>query len=200
MVLVGTVLAGGHSSRMGGGNKFQLEIGGVSLIDRVRRRLAPQVDCLVASVAQNSHLYELGMVTIADRAADRGPLGGMEAVFGWCSGVFSDALVVTVPADTPFIPLDLVGRLQSARAEKETDIAIAASASGVHHAIGLWPAALAETISEWLTNPKHRAIKDFLKGQTHAIARFVDEPDPFFNINTPDDLIEGVRRAGGDLS
>lgn len=105
MVRLGVLLAGGRSRRMGGGDKFRRELMGTTLIERVRSRVDQQVDCLAVSGARQSRLYDLGMLVIEDGIVDAGPLGGIHAALRWAYGAFGEqAIVLTVPADTPFIP------------------------------------------------------------------------------------------------
>lgn len=103
MLHVGVVLAGGRSTRMGGGHKFLREIAGVTLLDRVIERLRPQVDLLVVSTAGNSSPLDSGLTIVTDVFADAGPLAGIHAAAAWAKrAVGADARIVTVPADTPF--------------------------------------------------------------------------------------------------
>lgn len=114
---------------MGGGDKFRRELMGTTLIERVRSRLDQQVDCLAVSAARQSRPYDLGMLVIEDEIADAGPLGGIHSALRWAHGVLGrQAAVLTVPADTPFIPIDLASRLDQARQAGAADVAVAVSA------------------------------------------------------------------------
>jgi molybdopterin-guanine dinucleotide biosynthesis protein A len=110
--IVGIVLAGGRSSRMGGGDKCLQPLGGKPMLTYVLARLRPQVSDIVIS-ANSDRFGGFGAPVVADNVSGfQGPLAGVEAALTWIAanhaGVSS---AVTVPGDTPFIPDDLVRRL-----------------------------------------------------------------------------------------
>jgi molybdenum cofactor guanylyltransferase len=195
MVTTGLLLAGGRSRRMGGANKLLCKVSDMRLLDRAITRLRPQVALLVISANGNAgDVTDPGLPVVEDgRFAGRGPLAGILAGMRWSQAVGdSDALVVSSPADTPFLPLDLVRRLTAERGAANTDTAVAASGGRVHHAIAAWPAALADDLEAWLASGRSSAIRDFLASRTSVTVTFAAAYDPFFNINTPDDLQRAV--------
>ncbi|WP_414130267.1 NTP transferase domain-containing protein [Rhizobium jaguaris] len=106
--------------------------------------------------------------------------------------------IVTVPIDSPFFPSDLVGRLAQAIVSRD-EIAIAASLSRDHPVFGLWPVSIADDLEIWLLKDDKRRVRDFLARHTvrtvdfATIQTLIGPLDPFFNINTPDDLIAAER-------
>jgi molybdopterin-guanine dinucleotide biosynthesis protein A len=102
--------------------------------------------------------------------------------------------VLTVPTDTPFVPLDLVDRLIGARDAAGTEMAFALSAGRLHPVVGLWPVRLAPLL-------RHALIHENIRRADRWTARFnlvhvpfaVDPIDPFFNINTREDLAEAEK-------
>ncbi len=119
-----------------------------------------------------------------------GILAGMDRLAAERPG--EDSLV-SVAADTPFVPDDLVERLHAARAAAGTPIACAASGGRRHHAIGLWPVALREDLRAALSAGERR-LGQWAGRHGVAVAEWPAEPlDPFFNINTPADLAEAER-------
>jgi molybdopterin-guanine dinucleotide biosynthesis protein A len=192
VVTVGLILAGGRSRRMGGGDKFLLSLDHENLLQHTRRRLAPQVARIAVSVNGNGpSVAGLGLDIIEDLSglADRGPLGGILAGLCWAAreaGPASD--VLSVPADTPFLPLDLADRLRSARQAAGAEIAVAASAGRVHFAVGLWPAGVAAELAVWLRGQQRSAIHAFLAGRSVATVDFAGPYDSLLNVNAPLDL------------
>lgn len=193
----GVILAGGLSSRMGQ-DKSRIRLGGTALIDRAARRLRPQVSA-VAVNANGPVLFERGeeLPVFADLDAARaGPLGGVLAALDYARRDHPDAShVATVPTDSPFFPTDLVARF-SRVIDAPDRIAVARSASGLHPVFALWPVALAADLADWLAGGGALRVRSYL--ERHQ-AREVTFPlietargdfDPFFNINTPDDLDE----------
>ncbi|MFL5015969.1 MAG: NTP transferase domain-containing protein [Rhizobium sp.] len=106
--------------------------------------------------------------------------------------------VVTVSVDCPFFPADLVARLTAA-VEHPSQIAIAVSEGRSHPVFGLWPVTLAADLEAWIASDEKRRVRDFLLRHDVTEVAFPLHPtrasllDPFFNINTPDDLVEAER-------
>jgi molybdopterin-guanine dinucleotide biosynthesis protein A len=128
---------------------------------------------------------------IADERPDfSGPLAGLLAGLDFSASHFpEEADVVTLPADTPFLPLDLVARLFEARREAGADIAMARSGGREHHLAALWPVSLAEALRQSLFDEDLRKVGAFAARFRLAHADWPAEPfDPFFNVNTPEDF------------
>ncbi|WP_439627284.1 molybdenum cofactor guanylyltransferase MobA [Shinella sp.] len=195
--ILGVILAGGLSSRMGQ-DKARIRLGGAALIDRAARRLRPQVSA-VAVNANGPVLFERGeeLPVFADLDAARaGPLGGVLAALDYAKRHHPEAShVATVPTDSPFFPTDLVARLARVVDTPER-MAVARSVSGLHPVFALWPVTLATDLSEWLAGGGALRVRSYLERHQARDITFplIDTPrgefDPFFNINTPDDLDE----------
>ncbi len=192
--IVGCILAGGLSRRMGGGDKSLMVLAGVPLVARVEARLAPQVDHLIVNAnGDRDRFAGLGRLVVADGLPDHpGPLAGLLAALDFAAAhVPAAEAVVTAPADSPLVPADLVSRLIAAT--KVGEAAYAASASGVHPVFGLWPLALAEPLRAFLGSGERRVL-DFARRVGAREVRFpatrigAAEVDPFVNINRPEDL------------
>lgn len=202
--LHGVILAGGLASRMGGGDKALRAVGGRSLFDRVIERLRPQVGAMAINAnGDPTRLAGFGLPVIADQRDDRpGPLGGVLAGLDWAAGEEASH-ILTVAADTPFFPADLGPRLAAA-ATCETPIALAATPddrpgregrAARHPTFGLWPVSLREDLRTALAEGVRKVV---LWTDRHGAATvlFGAEPfDPFFNVNTPDDIAVAERIA-----
>ncbi|MEM6491295.1 MAG: molybdenum cofactor guanylyltransferase MobA, partial [Pseudomonadota bacterium] len=191
-VVVGVVLAGGLARRMGGGDKGEKRIGGAPMLQRVLDRLAPQVSALAINAnGDPSRFAGFGAPVIADAAPDHpGPLAGVLAAMDWARGLDPRPdWIVTAPVDAPFLPLDLVDRLQSAARENGTPLAVAASGERTHPVVGLWSPALRDDLAGALIDEGLRKIDRWTARHGCAVAAWTLEPiDPFFNVNTPGDL------------
>lgn len=191
----GVILAGGLSARMGQ-DKARTRLGGLTLLDRTARRLRPQVSALAVN-ANGPVLFEPGaeLPVFADLDLSRsGPLGGVLAALDHARRNHPGAShVATVPTDSPFLPADLVARLARAIDTPER-IAAARSASGPHPVFALWPTALFDDLSAWLAGGGALRVRSYLERHQAREVLFpaIETPrgalDPFFNINTPDDL------------
>ena len=184
---LGVILAGGLATRLGGGDKGLLTLGGGTILSHVIARLEPQV----AAVALNANgdaarFEELGLPVISDSISGfAGPLSGVLAGLDWAAAKGASH-IVTVAADTPFFPCDLVPQLQLAAETAGKDIALARTPDGRHPTFGLWPTALRDDLRTALQDGLRKVV---LWTDKHGAATAVFADDTaFFNVNTPDDL------------
>ncbi len=188
---LGVILAGGQARRMGGGDKALLMLGGHSLLARVVDRLAPQVEGLALNAnGATSRFAAFGLPVISDTVEGfAGPLAGVLAGLDWAAEQGADQ-IVTAAADTPFFPRDLVEKLQAAGGS----IALAASPHtrrGLvrHPTFGLWPVDLREDLRAALLAGTRKVV-DWTDRHNTTMAEFSNQPfDPFFNLNTPEDML-----------
>ena len=199
--IVGVILAGGRSQRMGGGDKGLRALGSRTMLAHVALGLAPQVGHVIVNANGDAARFEaLGLPVVADAAQDfAGPLAGILAGMRWAAANFQDARrIVTVPGDAPFMPQDLVSRLVAASDAVGGAIAVAQSDGVLHHVTALWPVALAEALAMALEQ-RERQVGNWAALQGIAAVPFdlvrIDGQtvDPFFNVNTPDDFLEAAR-------
>lgn len=192
MKVVGLLLAGGLSRRMGGGDKALRLLGGVSLLDRVIDRLRPQVEALVLNAnGAPARFARFGLPVVPDSVPDfAGPLAGVLAGLDWTALHRPDcAYVVSVATDAPFLPRDLVARLTAGIEEAQADLACAASGGQAHPVIGLWPVRLREDLRRAVVEEGIRKVDQWTARHRLVTAAFASEPvDPFFNANRPEDL------------
>jgi len=185
----GVILAGGQATRMGGGDKGLLRLGGVTLLGRVIERLEPQVAglCLNAN-GDAARFAAYGLPVVADEVEGfAGPLAGVLAGLDWAATKGAEH-IVTAAADTPFFPGDLVPRLQMAAEDQGKPIALARTDNGRHPTFGLWPVALRDDLRVALGDGVRKVVQ-WTDSHGAAMADFpTGRFDPFFNVNTPEDL------------
>jgi molybdenum cofactor guanylyltransferase len=196
---VGVVLAGGLARRMGGGDKARIRVGGRTILESVLSRLAPQCRRLVLNAAGDTERFaDTGLAVVSDSVPDyAGPLAGILAGLDWASGAAPDvAWLVSAPSDCPFLPRDLVARLHHARAAADGQLACASSAGRRHPVAALWPIALCEELRRALTEEGVRKVEQWTARYGLAVAEWPATPvDPFFNVNTPEEVAEAERLA-----
>lgn len=185
--IVGVILAGGRSRRLGDHDKTFLELAGRSLLAHVLARLAPQVDLLaINSNAPAKAFAAFGLAVIADRKPGYlGPLAGIHAGLS----TWPDRRLVTVAVDLPLLPRDLVARLARATG------ACRYASDGARHALALlWEPGQADAVEQFLDRGG-RSLRDWLA--LHGSPVHFDptaDADLFLNINTADDLRHAARR------
>ena len=184
----GVILAGGLSRRMGGGDKGLIPLQGQPMLAHVIARLRPQVEELALNANGPPERFEaFGLKVLPDDLPQYpGPLAGVLAGMEWAASRGASHLL-TAAADTPFFPQDLGSRLS-----KAGDFAIAASrdAEGAlwqHPTFGLWPVALRQDLRQALLGGLRR-LRDWTEAHGAVIVEFEGPSDPFFNVNTPEDL------------
>ena len=197
--ICGVILAGGLARRMGGGDKSLLTLGGRPVLDRVIERLRPQVSEMALNANGDPRRFAAYDLTVlADTEPDfPGPLAGVLAGLDWAASRGASH-VVSVAADSPFFPTDLVNRFWAASVESGLPIALAATDDPDRGPLrqptfGLWPVALCEDLRAAI---RAGARKIVLWADRHgaAVVGFPAEPfDPFFNLNRPEDMVIAER-------
>ncbi len=194
---LGVLLAGGLARRMGGGDKPMRLVHGRTILDRVIERFAPQCDGLILNAnGDPARFASLGLPVVADDVEGfAGPLAGILAALDWAAAHRPDIeTVASVSADSPFIPTDLVARLEAARRSAGVPLACAASDGRTQPPIGLWPVAFREDLRHALVIDGERKIDRWTARHGCAAAEWSADPhDPFFNANTPEDLDHAER-------
>jgi len=189
---IGVLLAGGLARRMGGGDKPLRTIAGRPLLDLVIERMRPQVSALVLNAnGDPARFAAYGLPVVADSVADNpGPLAGVLAGLDWAAEhCLNCPLVVSVPTDAPFLPTDLVARMEAQMAEEGADLACVASGGQTHPVIGLWPVRLRHELRHAVSDEGVRKVDVWTARYRLATVAFSDQPfDPFFNANRPEDL------------
>ena len=190
----GVILAGGLSRRMGGGDKGLLTLGGTTLLNRVIDRIAPQVTDLALNANGNPDRFGmLGLPVLPDPVPGfPGPLAGVLAGLDWAAGLGAET-VVTVAADTPFFPQDLVSGLVRESRGMAHPLVLAATLDRAnkrsrHPTFGLWPVALRDDLRNTLATGLRKVV---LWTDRHGGREALFSPngtEPFFNVNTPGDL------------
>lgn len=199
--IAGIILAGGLSRRMGGGDKTLLGLGGRPLLGHVVARLAPQVGSLALSAnGDPARFAAIGLSVLADTVEGHaGPLAGILTGLEWAAANTACEALVTAAGDTPFLPIDLVERLAAAAAGRPGSVAVASSSGRRHPTFALWPLGLRQALRHFLVDEDNRRVSAFVERHDFVEVEFPlsalggSEIDPFFNINTPDDLAVAER-------
>ena len=196
------LLAGGLARRMGGGDKPMRTIGGKTILERVIARLTPQCDGLILNAnGDRARFASFGLPVIADSVADfPGPLAGILAALDWMAANRPEVThVLSAAADCPFLPRDLVDRLEQARVQENAELAVASSGGQTHPVVGLWSVHLRGELRHALVKEDIRKIDRWTARYPLATVSWPVTPlDPFFNANTVDDIAEAERLAALD--
>ena len=196
------MLAGGRAKRMNGADKPMLTLAGKSLMQHVVGCAAPQVDeLLINANGDTGRFAAFGRTVVADSIDGYpGPLAGILTGFDWTKQNRPDAQwLVSFACDCPFLPGDLVDRLIAAANAAKVPVSIAASGKRHHPVFTAWRTDLPLSADEILRKRGLRKADSLVENFPNVRVDFDTKPiDPFFNINTPDDLAvaESLMRDG----
>ena len=191
--VVGCVLAGGLSRRMGVEKAF-IPLGGEPLIQHVMSRLDRQVGRTVLNANGDANRFRsIFEIIVPDSIVGSvGPLAGVLAGLEWTrDNVPYASWVMTVACDSPFIPRNMFTQMGAAVEAAGADIACASSGGRTHPVFGLWPVRLADDLRRAILEEDIRKVDIWTSRYKVVQVEFAAEPfDPFFNANTPDDIVK----------
>jgi molybdenum cofactor guanylyltransferase len=190
--VVGVLLAGGLSRRMGGGDKCLRQLGGRTILSRVVACAVGQVDALALNANGDPARFKDYDLPVIPDVIDgyAGPLAGVLSGLDWAAREWPDChWVASFPTDAPFAPDDLVARLMAAVSDQGADMVCASSNGRRHPVIGLWPVALRGALRKAMVEDGVRKVDAWTGAYKLACVNYPVAPfDPFFNTNRPDDL------------
>ncbi len=182
--ITGLILAGGMGRRMGQRDKGLQLFRGKPMAQWAIERLKPQVDSILINANQNAEAYAaFGYPVVADQVQGfAGPLAGLHAGLLECT----TPLLVTVPCDSPFLPLDLVARLRAALEANNAKLAVAKTGDQPHPVFSLVRREVLDSLTGFLVTGG-RKIETW-----YAALKVVEVPfedvQAFANINTLEEL------------
>lgn len=197
---VGLILAGGQSSRLGAPRKALAEVGGAPLLRRIIDRLSGQAAPRMLSVHETDpELEGFGCEQVVDVVPrHRGPLVGLASglLRLECRGLGEWLLLC--PCDAPFVPADLAERLGAAALQEQRPVAVAGYQGVPQPVFSLWHLNTLPAVKSAVLERGRGGLMRMLDDLPHALVGWPDQdPAPFFNINTPDDLALARRLVDG---
>ena len=183
--VTGVILAGGRALRMGGEDKGLVLLRDRPMIQWVLDRLSPQVTKILISANRNKAQYaELGYRIVSDNANDfQGPLAGIAAALAQTDTPW----LVSVPCDSPLIPLDLIGRLHDQVVRGGARAGAAHDGKRLQPVFSLVHRDLLGDLVAYLEGGE-RKIDRWLERHAFQSVDFTDRQEMFLNVNTPMDL------------
>ena len=138
------IMIGGKSKRMGGGIKSLIAFNNKSIFDRILERLLSQVEKIIINCNDQEKEFEKYRLPILKdlKQGYLGPLAGIHSAMHWLSlNDHQTKWLITIPGDTPFIPMNIVAQFKS-KMSKQTKIILAQSGKKTHPIIGAWHTSL----------------------------------------------------------
>jgi molybdenum cofactor guanylyltransferase len=185
------ILAGGEGKRIGG-NKPLRRLAGERLVDRALRTARGWSDLIAIAVRDPAQVERVNAPIITDEPGIGGPLAGLVAALRFAERSDREFLL-TIPADSPFLPSELLDRLCSEIGDR--NCALASSGGQIHPVCALWRTNALHRVPIYVAGGR-RSLKGFtaLVG-FHEVVWPCEPVDPFFNINTTDELAQAEGRA-----
>ena len=197
--ILGTVLAGGKSQRFGE-DKSQVKLDGKLLIDFILSEIVDEFkEILIVTNNQIAFQKSKKISTIKDFIKGQGPLGGVLSAMKWAKEKNSNyKWISTFPVDTPFFKKKILKKFLSEINIEESKLFFIKSNNTRHNIFGMWSIDLMKKLEEDL-NKGHKKVETWANsiGVKIINMEFMYE-DPFFNINTKDDLEMAKKKIKND--
>ena len=197
--ILGTVLAGGKSQRFGE-DKSQVKLDGKVLIDYILNEISDEFkEILIVSNNKIKFKNSDNISIIGDLKKDQGPLGGVLSAMKWIKEKNKDyKWISTFPVDTPFFKKEILQNFLREINSDESKLFFIKSNNTRHNIFGIWSIDLMEKLEEDLNNGERKVeLWANSVGVKVINMEFINE-DPFFNINTKDDLEKAKEKINND--
>jgi len=189
--ILGAILAGGQSKRMGK-DKLFLEFNNKKLIEHTIDKVKKYLKKVIIIINQDNEFFSKNnLITVKDCIEGQlGPLVGILTAMKWAKeNLKKCSWIATFPCDTPFFPESIIKSFIEESEKKESLILCASSHGRKHNIFGLWSLDLYDKLKDDLINKKVRKVQDWTeKNKIKNLEFKFKDYDPFFNINTEEDL------------
>ena len=189
--ILGAVLAGGKSKRMKE-DKLFLNLNSKTLIEHTINKVKKHFkQLIIITNNKNEFFAKNNLITVKDCIEGQlGPLVGILTAMKWAKENSPKcSWIASFPCDTPFFPESIISKFIEESKKKESLILCASSHGRQHNIFGLWSIELHDKLYNDLVNNKIRKVQDWTKANNIKNLEFeFKDYDPFFNINTSEDL------------
>jgi molybdenum cofactor guanylyltransferase len=189
--ILGAILAGGKSERMGE-DKLFLNLNNKTLIEHTINKVKKHLKKLIIITNKENEFFIKNNLTVVKDCIEGqlGPLVGILTAMKWAKeNSTKSSWIASFPCDTPFFPESIISKFIEESKKKESLILCASSHGRKHNIFGLWSLDLYDKLYNDLVNNKVRKVQDWTKANNIKNLEFqFKDYDPFFNINTVEDL------------
>ena len=187
--ILGTVLAGGKSQRFGE-DKSQVMLANKLLINYVLSEIIDEFkEVLIVSNNSIKFLNSEKISRIEDFEKGLGPLGGVFSAMKWIKENKKDyQWIATFPVDTPFFRRQILNDFINNINFTDSDLFFIKSNNTRHNIFGLWSTKLLDKLEKDLSNGERKVELWANNVGVKIINMEFSNKNPFFNINTKEDL------------
>jgi len=191
--ILGVILAGGQSRRMGRDKSF-IKLNGKTLIEHTIIKVKKFLPNLIIISNENKNeIMKYGIDLVNDcLGKNQGPLIGVMTAMKYIKDNKKNFdWIATFPCDTPFFPELLIKKFIDNSKSKKSLLYFASSKGQRHNVFGLWSLKLYDKLHNDIVNKNSRKVEDWAEqNDVQRIEFSFEKDDPFFNINTEEDLIK----------
>ena len=197
--ILGVVLAGGKSQRFGE-DKCQVKLGDKLLIDYILSEIIDEFkEVLLISNNKIKYINSNKISLVEDTKKGLGPLGGILTAMKWIKeNNKSYKWISTFPSDTPFFKKKILNNFLEEIKDYEGKLFFINSNDTRHNIFGLWSIDLLERLEKDLDNGERKVEMWANKIGVKSINMKFENKDPFFNINTKEDLTKAEEYLEND--
>ena len=197
--ILGVVLEGGKSQRFGE-DKCQVKLGDKLLIDYILSEIVDEFkEVLLISNNKIKYNHSNKISLVEDTKKGLGPLGGILTAMKWIrQNNKSYKWISTFPSDTPFFKKQILNNFIEEIKSYEGKLFFINSNNTRHNIFGLWSIDLLERLEKDLENGERKVEMWANKIGVKSINMKFENKDPFFNINTKEDLIKAEKYLEND--
>ena len=197
--ILGVILAGGKSQRFGE-DKCQVKLGDKLLIDYILSEIIDEFEeVLLISNNKIKYNHSNKISLVDDFKKGLGPLGGILTAMKWIKENNRNyKWISTFPSDTPFFKKQILDNFLNEIESYEGKLFFINSNDTRHNIFGLWSIDLLERLEKDLNNGERKVEMWANKVGVKSINMNFENKDPFFNINTKEDLIKAEEYLKND--
>ena len=197
--ILAVVLAGGKSKRFGQ-DKNCVKLGSKTLLEHVLFKISNKFEEILIVSSNPLKIEEAKNTTvIPDCFNDLGPLAGVLSSMKWVKeNKKSYKWIATFPSDTPFFDPIIIEEYKARIEQSKSSLYFVKSNEKRHNIFGLWSIDLMEKLEADLLKGE-RKVEIWADSIGVKIVNIdYKKPDPFFNINTEEDLKKAIKMMNDD--
>ena len=197
--ILGVVLAGGKSQRFGE-DKSQVKLHGKILIDYILSEIIDQFEeILIVTNNEIKFKFSKKISITKDLIEGVGPLGGILTAMKWIKKNNKNyKWISTFPSDTPFFTKNELQIFYKKIDIQKSKLFFIKNKKMRHNIFGLWSMDLMEKLDNDLKKGE-RKVEVWADTAGVEIINFeYEKKDPFFNINTKEDLEKAYKMLKND--
>jgi len=197
--ILGVVLAGGKSQRFGK-DKSQVKLQDKLLINYILNEIINEFKEILIVANKNINFMQSKKISITkDFEKGLGPLGGVLSAMKWIKEKKKEyKWISTFPTDTPFFTKKELTFFYENIDINESKLFFIKDKNKRHNIFGLWSLDLIEHLEKDLIKGERKV--EFWADSIGVKIVNIDykKPDPFFNINTEEDLKKAIEIINND--